>query len=172
MRKSALFTIACGLMSVAGSAAAQYAPLPPPPAPAAPPGYYPMPMPQRQRFGDQGQLVISNDTNFALSGFSSSNNGPSGFNLILEPAIDYFVIQNLSLGGFAIFDHSNGSTGGSPSGSSSSNAYGIGARIGYNIALGDALSFLAQTGLQLQRELGLGDCGGQHHLGEHQRELL
>lgn len=139
MRKSTFFFgIASAFLTAAGSASAQYAPLPPPPAPAAPPGYYPPPMPPRQHFGDAGQLVISNDANFGLSGSSTSNNGGSSFTLILQPAIDFFVIQNLSVGGVAIFNHTNGSD---PGGSSSSNLYGVGARVGYNLAFGDALSW-------------------------------
>jgi hypothetical protein len=131
-------------MTVAGSAAAQYAPPPPPPAPAAPPGYYPPPMPQRQHFGDASQLVISNDTNFGLSGSSFSNNGGSTFTLTIQPAIDWFIIQNLSIGALVTFDHASANVQGS---STSSNSYGVGGRVGYNIAIGDALSWWPKLAL-------------------------
>jgi hypothetical protein len=148
MRTPLFFGIAFGLLTVAGSAAAQYAPLPPPPAPAAPAGYYPPPMPPRQRFGDQNQLVISNDTSFELSGSSSSNGGPSTFTLNIEPAIDYFVIQNLSVGGLVQFDHTNSSD----AAAGSSNSWGVGARVGYNLAIGDALSFWPKLGFLYRGE--------------------
>jgi hypothetical protein len=145
MRKTPFFFgIALGLSTVAGSAAAQYAPLPPPPPPAAPTGYYPPPMPQRQHFGDASQLVISNDTNFGLSGSSFSNNGGSTFTLTLQPAIDWFIIQNLSIGGLVTFDHTSSNMQGA---SNSSNVYAVGGRVGYNIAIGDAISWWPKLAL-------------------------
>ncbi|HEY6464046.1 MAG TPA: hypothetical protein VIY73_27945, partial [Polyangiaceae bacterium] len=70
------------------------------------------------------------------------------------PALDYFVIPNLSIGGFVLFTHSQenpGSTTGTPApGSSSVNAYGIGARVGYDIAITDGFSWWPKLGLLYQ----------------------
>jgi hypothetical protein len=148
MRKPLFIGLVFGLLTAAGTAAAQY-PLPPPPPPAgggyyAPPPPVPMQMPQRQHFGDAGQLVVAGDTNFALTGSSYSENGGSSFDLILQPSLDYFVIQNLSLGAVVIIDHASTSSGGA---STSSNTYGVFGRVGYNIALGDTFSWWPKLGL-------------------------
>jgi hypothetical protein len=154
MRKPLFIGLILGLLTTAGSAAAQYpAPLPPPPPQ---PGYgYPPPpmqmqMPQRQRFGDAGQLAISNDTNFAFTGASTSNNGGSSWTLTLAPAVDYFVIQNLSVGGIVLFTHtetSSGSTPTTPSITGNSNLFGIGARVGYNINITETISWWPKLAL-------------------------
>ena len=66
------------------------------------------------------------------------------------PALDYFVIPNLSVGGVVLFTHteqSSGSTANQPSETSSINLYGIGGRVGYNIGISDSLSFWPKLGL-------------------------
>ncbi|HEY6462345.1 MAG TPA: hypothetical protein VIY73_19390, partial [Polyangiaceae bacterium] len=90
MRKLFSLGLALGFVTAAGSAAAQYPPPPPPPGGGygyGPPGGF---APPQQRFGDAGQLVISNDANVGFTGQSTSNNGGSTWNLTLEPALDYF----------------------------------------------------------------------------------
>ena len=86
MRKPIFITVALGLLTVSGVAAAQYPP-PPPPPPGGGYGYAPAaPMaPVGQRFGDQGQLVISNDANLSFLGQSFSNNGGSQWTLTVDP---------------------------------------------------------------------------------------
>ncbi|HEY8090887.1 MAG TPA: hypothetical protein VIF09_23660 [Polyangiaceae bacterium] len=153
MRKPIFITVALGLLTVSGVAAAQYPPPPPPPAGGGYPGGgygYAPPAPVGQRFGDQGQLVISNDANVAFSGTSYTNNQGSDWTLTLQPALDYFVIPNLSVGGVVQFSHSefsSGSTANQPSQTSSANTYGIGARVGYNLGISDSFSFWPKLGL-------------------------
>jgi hypothetical protein len=138
--------MALGLLTVAGTAAAQY---PPPPPPAG--GYYPpAPSGTRQHFGDQGQLVISNDADLSFLGQSTSDNGGSTWTLKVQPAVDYFIIPNLSLGGLVLLAHTSNSPPSQPgvtANSTSTTTYGIGARIGYNIALVDSLSFWPKLAL-------------------------
>ena len=62
----------------------------------------------------------------------------------MQPSLDYFVIQNLSLGAVVIIDHVSTSSGGA---STSSNTYGVFGRVGYNIALGDTFSWWPKLGL-------------------------
>ncbi|MGH7293345.1 MAG: hypothetical protein ACRELB_00355 [Polyangiaceae bacterium] len=146
MRKPIFVALALGLLTVAGSAAAQYPPPPPPPGG----GYYPPAAPQRQHFGDQGQLVISNDADLSFLGHSTSDNGGSSWALKVEPAVDYFVIPNLSIGGVVLIEHTSVSPPSQPgvaTNSSSTTTYGVGARIGYNIALADSLSFWPKLAL-------------------------
>ena len=152
MRKLVFTAVASSLLTAAGVAAAQYPPPPPPPAGGgygygAPPPPAPMGYAGGQRFGDQGQLAISNDANLSFIGTSTSNNGGSTWALTLQPALDYFVIPNLSVGGVVLFTHSESSSGGPNSETTSFNNYGIGARVGYNIGLGDSLSFWPKLGL-------------------------
>jgi hypothetical protein len=150
MRKLFSLGLALGMVTAAGSAAAQYPP-PPPPPPGGGYGYAPPPPMMggggQQRFGDQGQLVISNDANVSLIGTSTSNSGPSTLTFTVQPALDYFVIPNLSIGGFVLFTHAGESSGGPASTSQSSNAYGVGARVGYNIGITDTISFWPKLAL-------------------------
>ncbi|HEY1691363.1 MAG TPA: hypothetical protein VGG39_04335 [Polyangiaceae bacterium] len=149
MRKLFSLGLALGIVTAAGSAAAQYPP-PPPPPPGGGYGYAPQ-MPVQQRFGDQGQLVLSNDMNFGFAGQSTSNNGGSNWTLTLQPAVDYFVIPNLSIGGIVIFTHTEdnppNNPGATTNGSTSVNVYGIGARVGYNVAITDGFSFWPKLAL-------------------------
>jgi hypothetical protein len=97
---------------------------------------------QAAQFSEQGHLTISSDANVAITGQSYSGNGAPGstFQLTLLPAVDYFVIHNLSIGGFLEYAHTtqNGTNGGP---STSSDTFGIGPRVGYNIGITDSISF-------------------------------
>jgi hypothetical protein len=153
MHKPTFVGLLLGIVSAAGAAAAQY-----PPAPA--PGYgYPPPggfaPPHRAHFGDAGELAFTADLNASFVGHSTSipnNTGdsPSDWHLTLRPSADYFVIQGLSLGGFFDYTHSNTSTPNTTSSGStslSSDSFGVGARVGYNIPFMDALSWWPLAGL-------------------------
>lgn len=72
--------------------------------------------------------------------FAVSNNGGSFTAFSLAPAVDYFVIDNLSIGGQVLF----GVVGSSPPNNepgSTTTLYGIAPQIGYNIAFSDSISF-------------------------------
>jgi hypothetical protein len=84
-------------------------------------------------FGRQGQIAVSSD--FALSlGTTSHSRGGSSTDVVLAPALDYFVIDNLSLGGQVSLTWSkNGDWHGT--------GFGVAPRVGYDIAFADQVSF-------------------------------
>ena len=148
MKRPLFYGLILGLVTVAGSAAAQYPQTAYPP-PAPPPGYgYPAQRPA-QVFGGPGTLAISSDFNLGLSGQSTNNQGPSSWTFTLAPAADYFVIQGLSIGGMVSYAHTHQSFGNTPGGSATNDQdnFGIGARVGYNIPITDLLSFWPKVGL-------------------------
>ena len=155
MKKPILVGVALGLITFAGSAAAQYPPPPPPPGyGGAAPAYYPPAPRPVQTFGGPGTFVLSSDfsggINMGFNGSSQSNNGPSSWTLTLQPAADYFVIQGLSVGGIVAYAHDHTSSTDQASGvsaTSDGDTFGIGARVGYNIPINDLLSFWPKVGL-------------------------
>ena len=144
MRKL-IFGLALGLVTNVGVAEAQVA--------AA--GYgVPAPAP-RVHFGSPGQLVISSDANLGLTGQTTGGvdggSSTSTWTLTLLPSADYFVIQNLSVGAFVDFTHTEftNTTNGTPNGtgSTSLNTFGLGPRIGYDIPIVDWISVWPKLGL-------------------------
>jgi hypothetical protein len=144
MKERVFLACAAGIITVAGPAAAQapYPSQPPPPGY----GYALRPV---QHFGGPGTLAISSDMNLALEGQSVSQGGPSSWVFIVAPSADYFVIQGLSIGGEIAFTHTH-TRETSDVGVSTSidgNTFSVGPRIGYNIPIGDLLSFWPKAGL-------------------------
>jgi hypothetical protein len=163
MHKRILFGLVPGIVLVAGAASAQYPPAPPPPPTGA---YYP-PAPPRAHFGNPGVLAFTSDMNVAFVGQSTSlpnNTGdnPSQWTLTLRPSADYFIIQGLSLGGFVEYTHNNFSTpnqNGPGSTSTSSDTFGIGPRVGYNIPFTDAISWWPLAGFAFSTTSASGGAG-------------
>jgi hypothetical protein len=168
MHKPTFCALVFGMVSVAGVAAAQYPPAAYPPAPGyAPPGY----APPRPHFGNAGILAFSNDMSFTFGGQTTSipnNTGdsPSQWELAAKPSVDYFVIQGLSVGGFLEYRHASSSVpnslttgGGTGSTTSTSDTFGIGARLGYNIPIADAFSIWPLLGLGFTTTSSTGDVG-------------
>lgn len=91
-------------------------------------------------FGDKGQITISSDAGLQISNTSISGVDGSVTSITLRPAIDYFLANNFSLGGFVGVDHS--STSGAKS-----TTFSIGPRVGYNLAFSDRFSFWPKVGL-------------------------
>lgn len=89
-------------------------------------------------FGGRGQIAISSDAGLFISHRSPAE-GEGTTQLQLRPAVDYFVADNLSVGGFLGLDY--GKTGGS-----SSTAISIGPRVGYNIPLSEMFSVWPKVG--------------------------
>jgi hypothetical protein len=81
--------------------------------------------------------------------YTVSNNGVSGTVFDVAPALDYFVVDNLSIGAQVMFGvvSTNSTTTTGPNGTttttagSSTTLYGIGPQVGYNIPLGESISF-------------------------------
>src|SRR5215207_8615624 len=84
-------------------------------------------------FGLARQLAISSDAGFSLSNTSISGQDGSATALVLRPAVDYFVIDNLSIGGFLGVEYTS-----SPGGSST--VFAVGPRVGYNVPLSRSFS--------------------------------
>jgi hypothetical protein len=90
-------------------------------------------------FGAQGQIAISSDAGLSISNTSISGVDGSTTTLILRPAVDYFVIDYLSLGGFLGVQYDSTSGG-------STTAISIGPRVGYNIPLSERFSVWPKIG--------------------------
>jgi hypothetical protein len=84
-------------------------------------------------FGRQGQVAVSSD--FALSVSTTSHSGGgSSTDVVLAPALDYFVIDNLSVGGqLSLTWSKNGDWHGT--------GFGLAPRVGYDVPFADQLSF-------------------------------
>jgi hypothetical protein len=91
------------------------------------------------RFGDHGQLTISSDAGLSISSTSTSGVDGSTTALTLRPAVDYFVANNISVGGFVGLDYT--STSGAHS-----TTFAIGPRVGYNFAFAERFSFWPKLG--------------------------
>ena len=91
-------------------------------------------------FGDQGQLTVSSDSSLSVSHRTFSDSDLSTTEITLLPAVDYFVVHNLSVGGFLGLDYVK-------AGSEHSTTFEIGPRVGYNLPLGKLVSFWPKVGL-------------------------
>ncbi len=85
--------------------------------------------------GRAGNFVVTNDANF---GFYQALGNGSGPTLRLQPALDYFVAPNLSLGGTLVFGYD---------GNDKSTTLGVAGRIGYEIVLSETWSFWPRAAL-------------------------
>lgn len=94
------------------------------------------------QFGGKGQLAISSDAALSISNTSLSGAKGSTTTFQFAPAVDYFVIRNLSLGGSVLFNYSS-------AGSGHSTSFGIGPRAGYNFPLSDLVSVWPKAGLSI-----------------------
>jgi len=115
---------------------------PPPPDPAAPPvSDYPPSLPAPPvLFGTRGTFALTGAFTVGTSYLGTqASGGGSEFNVRLIPSLDYFVAENLSLGGallFAYEDHSFGS-----SVSVTSTTLGVELGVGYNVPFSQLFSW-------------------------------
>lgn len=91
-------------------------------------------------FGGKGQLTISSDAGLYIENTSTSGVDGSATTLQLRPALDYFVIDNFSVGGFLGIQYQSVPNG-------HSTVWAIGPRVGYNIPLSRRLSIWPKAGL-------------------------
>lgn len=94
------------------------------------------------RFGLEGQKAVSSDAGLSISNTSVSGVDGSTTTLILRPAVDWFFMDSVSLGGFVGVEYNS-----TPGGSSS--AISIGPRIGYNLPVSERLSVWPKVGFSL-----------------------
>jgi hypothetical protein len=86
-----------------------------------------------RRFGLQGEWALSSDAALSISHQSGSTE------LTLAPAVDYFVIPNLSVGGFISLYYAK-------SGPADTTIFSIGPRVGYNVPFSDLFSLWPKIG--------------------------
>lgn len=90
-------------------------------------------------FGGSGQIAVSSDTGLSISNTSISGIDGSTTTILLRPAVDYFIADYISIGGFLGLEY-NSTPGGS------STTFSIGPRVGYNIPLSERLSLWPKVG--------------------------
>jgi hypothetical protein len=134
MKTAVLGALALSL-GLAGTARAQTIPETPPPGGGA-------------AFGGAGQVSIAGD--FSIGFTHNSDSDLSSF--VLAPALDYFIIPQLSLGGQIRFGYAS-------VGNTSTTNFGIGPRVGFNIPLGAMFSFYPRAGFDFQH-VGVSIEGG------------
>lgn len=91
-------------------------------------------------FGERGQLAIMGEAGALFTHTSVSGQDGSTTTLLIRPAIDYFVIDHLSVGAFTGMEYSSSTVG-------STTTYGIGPRVGYDIPLSERFSLWPKAGL-------------------------
>jgi hypothetical protein len=96
------------------------------------------------RFGLEGQKAVSSDAGLSISNISVSGADGSATTLVLRPAIDWFISDSVSLGGFVGVEYAT-----APGGSSSS--VSVGPRVGYNVPLAARVSLWPKAGVALAR---------------------
>jgi hypothetical protein len=93
----------------------------------------------RAGFGRPGQWTFSTDTGVSISRTTISNSDGALTIVKIEPAADYFVIENLSVGGMIGLQYTK-------AGNDSGTRFTIGPRVGYNIELSRLLSVWPKIG--------------------------
>jgi opacity protein-like surface antigen len=97
-----------------------------------------------ERFGEEGQKAISSDVGLSISNTTVSGVDGSSTVLVLRPALDVFVVDSVSVGGFVGVEYAS-----SPGGSSQS--VSVGPRVGYDFFLSNRLSFWPKVGFAVAR---------------------
>ena len=130
-------TLACVGLAATSAKAADNEPEGRPRAPAVP---YVPPNTPSGRFGLKSQIAVSSDAGLSISNTSQTGQDGSTTTLQLHPAVDYFVMDNFSFGGFLGLDYTS-----NPGGHSTT--FSIGPRVGYNIPISDRFSIWPKAGL-------------------------
>jgi hypothetical protein len=91
-------------------------------------------------FGQKGQLAIMGEGGAMFTHTSVSGRNGSTTTVLIRPAIDYFIIDHLSLGAFTGVEYSSAT-------SSSTTTYGIGPRVGFDIPFSERFSLWPKAGL-------------------------
>jgi hypothetical protein len=135
-----LAAVSLALPSFVGTAAAQQ------PPPFSPPVLQPAPAQAAVAsgpaaafgggFGSQGQVVVSADLQLSIIHQSSGG----GTAVLIQPALDYFLAPNFSVGGLVSYAHGSAASIGD-------NTFGFQVRAGYNLAINDMFSFWPRLGL-------------------------
>jgi hypothetical protein len=89
-------------------------------------------------FGADGQLAISTDAAFSFDR-TTQDGAPSSTTITFLPAMDYFIIENLSVGGMIGLDYNK-------TGNSRQTSFVLGPRVGYNFEFSRKLSVWPKLG--------------------------
>ncbi len=111
-------------------------------------------------FGMQRQVALSSDEGLATSLSSTSDGGGETFKFTFRPAIDYFVLDNMSLGATLGFDYTSVR-------SAHLTVYSVGPRLGYNVSFTPVFSIWPRVGLSYAARNQTSDFGldvGKNHL--------
>lgn len=90
-------------------------------------------------FGAEGQIAISSDVGLSIEHRTVSGEGGSTTTMQLRPGLDYFIIDNLTIGGFLGLDYVKVPTGDTTS-------FALGPRLGYNIPFSPSFSVWPRIG--------------------------
>lgn len=85
-------------------------------------------------FGESGQMALSSDVALLIQRSSQDTT-----TIQFAPAADYFVARNFSIGGVVLLDYTQ-------TNESDSTRFGIGPRVGYNLAITDMLGVWPKLG--------------------------
>jgi hypothetical protein len=88
----------------------------------------------------QGTFVVTNNAGF---GFDQQVNSPPSTSFSLRPALDYFIIPNLSIGGAIAFQSYSASH------APTTTSFTIAPEVGYEFALTDTWSFWPQAAISV-----------------------
>jgi hypothetical protein len=97
-----------------------------------------------RHFGAKGEKAVSIDVGLSISNTKVSGVAGSSTIVVLRPALDFFVADSLSVGGFVGVEYAS-----APGGSSSS--VSIGPRVGYDFTLTDRLTIWPKVGFAIAR---------------------
>ena len=131
--------LTAGSVGVAFSAAAQQRDPDPPSSPNGPALPDVASNSPSGRFGGKSQLAVSSDAGFSIGNTSVSGVDGSTTAIVLRPAVDYFIADYISIGGFLGLDYAS-----TPGGSSTT--FSIGPRVGYNVPLSERFSVWPKLG--------------------------
>lgn len=117
------------------------------------------------KFGLAGQIAVSSDAGLSVSSTSVGGIDGSTTNVILRPAVDWFIADSISIGGFSGVEYDS-----APGGSTS--VVSIGPRVGYNVPLSARLSIWPKVGLSLSYTSVELDAGGDEDGSSLQANLF
>jgi hypothetical protein len=128
----------------------------PPPGGPSPSALPPAEAPQQDAdlgFGFAGQITISDDVQLTAVqvSFDSQGRTTKRTQIQLQPALDFFPIANLSVGGQLIFGYASFETNGT---STHQTELGLLGRIGYTFAIGATTSIWPRLSLGYDRPIG------------------
>jgi len=120
--------------------------------------------PPTAKFGASHVLALSSDANLSFQHVSVSPGSVSSTTFVLRPAADFFVVDNFSLGGTVLAASASTSSAMAGSGGTVT-SFGIGARAGYNVRLGDRVSIWPKGGVSFVTVSAAGSSDSHVALG-------